>query len=139
MTTFSVTDNNGEPLANDENTPVEEIKEQLKEMRPLPLGMTAFEEFFQRIWSGALLKSEPGKEEFLKHSIRVLLADEVVYLPGSQTHQHDLYFINRARKLCANQIALASKEKARLELQKLITTERNGQTAEESEKKLTVV
>lgn len=97
---------NGYKIANDELTPIGEIVDQLQEMRPLPLGRQEFEDWFNRIWSGALVKGEPGKEEELMLSARNVLANEVHHLPAGQTHQTDIYFINRLRKVAANQVCL---------------------------------
>lgn len=111
-------------VSNDETTTVEEIKTQLQELRPLPLGMNEFNDFFERIWSGALITGEPGRENILRISVRSLLADEVISLPGGKTHETDLYFINRARKLCANQVCLMVKDQARKDLMVALEAEK---------------
>ncbi len=104
-------------VSNTDETPVEEIVEQLKERRPLPLGRKEFEEFCERIWAGAMIKGEPGNERLLELSVKSLLADEIVHLPGHQTHETDIHFINRARKLCANQVAITIKAEIHKEIQ----------------------
>ena len=92
--------------ANTDETPVEEIVDQLQEKRPFPMGMKAFYEWFERIWSGAMMEFEPGSEEMLRLSCQNVLANEIVHLPSGQTHESDIYFINRLRKVAANQICL---------------------------------
>lgn len=118
---------------NDDETTIEEIKAQLQEKRALPLGRTEFNEFCDRIWSGALLTSEPGQERLLRLSVSSLLADEIMHLPGGQTHESDLYFINRARKLAANQIAHTIKQEIHKEINSII------QDKKEKEDKLKLV
>ena len=85
---------------------ISEIKDKLTERNPLPLGMAEFEVFFERIWSGALIKGEPGQEKLLELSCKNALAKEIIHLPASQTHESDIYFINRLRKVATNQICL---------------------------------
>lgn len=108
-----------------EETPIDEIIEALQEKRPLPLGMKEFEDFFARIWSGALLTFEPGKEEIIKLSAKNVLANEMIHLPSSQTHESDIYFINRIRKVACNQICLDVVNKTKAELKKILEEDSN--------------
>lgn len=100
-------------MQNDENTSVEEILRQMKESRPLPLGMSEFEEWSDRIISGTLLKADPESQKFA-------LATMLMHLSPTTDHECDGYFIKSLRKSAINQIAdakmreLRDKAKARL-------------------------
>ena len=97
----------GEPKpANDENTPVEEIKRQMLESRPLPVGMQEFEEWSDRIISGTLLPAEPSSQKFA-------LATMLMHLGPTVDHECDGYFIKSLRKAAINQIAHAKMEEIR--------------------------
>jgi hypothetical protein len=100
-------------VVNDESTPVEEISAQLREKRPLPLGMKEADEWFDRIWSGALIPAEPGKEEELKLSCKHAAFEMILHLGVTETHKEDAHFIYQLRKVAANQIALAQKNAVR--------------------------
>lgn len=102
---------------------VDEIKDMLQEKRALPLGLKEFEEFFERLWSGALLTSEPGKEEWLKLSAKNVIANEILHLPSSQTHETDIYFINRLRKVATNQVCISIVDQTKAAIMKLKESE----------------
>ena len=106
-------------IANTEDTSIEEISAQLREPRPFPLGMTEFDEWFDRIWSGALIPSEPGSEELLKLSCKLAATDMILHVGGHETHKPDFYFINQLRKVAANQIALNARETLRVKIKEL--------------------
>lgn len=80
--------------------PVDEIVRQMKELRPLPTGMTEFEEWSDRIISGTLLPAEPESQKFA-------LASMLMHLSPTTDHETDGYFIKSLRKAAINQIAHA--------------------------------
>lgn len=116
-------------LKNTADTSVEEIVEQLQEKRPLPLGMTEFNEWFDRLWSGAMITGEPGKERELELSARNVLANEIIHLPSGQTHEADIYFINRLRKVAANQVALSVVDASKKELMEIMQAKKAAEEA----------
>lgn len=102
------------------------------ELRPLPLGRKEFEEWSDRIISGALI---PGATN---ESQKATLAGCVLHLGPTESHKEDAFFIHTLRKLAANQVAHAmfieyqTIEKTRLaELEK-----QQGQTASNETKVL---
>lgn len=106
-------------VKNDEDTSKEIISEQLSELRPLPMGMTEWEEWSDRIISGACI---PGVDV---PSQKYVLANEIMHMDPRKDHQTDVYFIKTLRKLAANQVAD--------EVRKKLYAERK--TREDAEKK----
>jgi hypothetical protein len=104
---------------NSKYTPTEVIKDQLNEKRALPLGVTEFHEWSNRIISGACI---PGATH---ESIKFALADQLLHLGPTVDFECDLYFIKCLRKFAINQVADAMRHeirdaaKARLEKTKL--------------------
>lgn len=91
----------GLKVRNSDDTPVKEILEQFAEPRPLPMGMTEFEEWSDRIISGALV---PSKDiDVLKGS----LAYMILHLGPTESHKPDAYFIHSLRKAAVNEVANA--------------------------------
>lgn len=86
---------------NTKATPKKVILDQLNEPRPLPMGRTEFEEFFERIKSGANI---PGLTD---DSYRFVLADRIMHLTATDSHMCDGYFIKALRKYAANQVCHA--------------------------------
>ncbi len=80
-------------------TPKEVIKEQLNELRPLPLGVKEFHVWSDRIISGACI---PGATA---ESIKFALADQLLHLGPTVDFESDLYFIKCLRKFAINQVA----------------------------------
>lgn len=80
--------------------PTEIIIDQMNEKRPLPTGMTEFDEWSDRIISGTLLPAEPDSQKFA-------LATMLMHLPPTSDHECDGYFIKSLRKAAVNQIAHA--------------------------------
>lgn len=76
------------------------ILDQMNEPRPLPLGMTEFEEWSDRIISGAMLPAETSSQKFA-------LAEMIMHLKATDDHCNDGFFVKSLRKVAANQIALA--------------------------------
>ena len=92
-------------------TPKSVILNQLNEKRPLPLGMSEFQSWSDRIIAGAMLKATPESQKFA-------LADMLLHLGPTVDHECDAYFIKSLRKYAINQVAVevrktlyASKEK----------------------------
>ncbi len=84
---------------NSKYTPKALIKDQLNEKRELPLGRQAFEEWSDRIISGACI---PGATP---RSIKFALADQLLHLGPTVDFEADLYFIKCLRKFAVNQVA----------------------------------
>lgn len=80
--------------------PVTKIVDEMNEKRPLPTGMTEFEEWSDRIISGTLLPAEPESQKFA-------LATMLMHLSPTTDHETDGYFIKSLRKAAINQIAHA--------------------------------
>jgi hypothetical protein len=83
---------------NSANMPVDNISNQLKEMRPLPLGRSEFEDWSDRIISGAML---PIKADDQKYA----LANMIMQLGPTEHMKYDLHFISMLRKAAVNQVA----------------------------------
>jgi hypothetical protein len=107
-------------LRNDENTPVDVIVAQMKEIRPLPLGMKEFDDWAERIISGALLPPGSADPDTQYDSQKFALASMLMHLSPTTDHECDGYFIKALRKSAINQIADAKmkelKEKAKQRL-----------------------
>jgi hypothetical protein len=86
------------------STPVSTIKAQMSEPRPLPLGKQEFEEWSDRIISGALI---PG---VTAESQKWALANGLLHLGPTESHKPDAFFIHTLRKNCINQVAFAMME-----------------------------
>jgi len=103
---------------NSKYTPTEVIKDQLNEKRELPLGVSEFHVWSDRIISGACI---PGATP---ESIKFALADQLLHLGPTVDFEADLYFIKCLRKFAINQVAdnmrreIRDTAKARLEAEK---------------------
>lgn len=86
---------------NADDVPVTDISAQMREMRPLPMGRAEFDEWSERIISGALV---PGADA---QSQRFVLADMLTHLGPTESHKQDAYFIHCLRKFAINQVAVA--------------------------------
>lgn len=86
------------------STPPDVIINQMNEIRALPMGMQAFDDWSDRIISGALLPGDPVQ---LKKSQRFALAEMIMHLKPIEDHVPDAYFIHALRKGAANEIAWA--------------------------------
>lgn len=110
---------------NSKFTSTKTIVQQLNEPRALPTGRTEFEEWSDRIISGALLKADIQSQKFA-------LANLLLHLGPTESHKPDAFFIHSLRKFAVNQVAdtmrceIRDTAKARLE-------------KEEAEKKLHLV
>jgi hypothetical protein len=92
---------------NTQYTPKVVIQDQLGEKRALPLGRTEFEEWSDRIISGACI---PGATP---RSIKFALADQLLHLGPTVDFEADLYFIKCLRKFAVNQVADAMRMEIR--------------------------
>lgn len=87
--------------------PIEMIVEQMAEPRPLPLGRQDFNDWSDRIISGALI---PGVDV---ESQRFALANSLLHLGPTESHKPDAHFIHILRKLAINQVAHAMAQENR--------------------------
>lgn len=91
---------------NSQATPPDVITAQLNEKRPLPIGMTEFETWSDRIISGTML---PDNMQ-MKDSQKFALADMLLHLGPTVDSECDAYFIKSLRKYAVNQIADAKRK-----------------------------
>ena len=110
-------------LANTEETPVDVSSEQMKEPRPLPMGVAAFHEWSDRIISGALLPMDKdADEQTFIDSQKFACADLLMHIGPTESHKSDAHFIHSLRVSAIKQVAHAmrieirDKAKARLAL-----------------------
>lgn len=85
-------------LKNTDKTSKEEIVAQMTEPRPLPMGREEFEQWSERIISGALV---PADNKSLKYA----LANLLMHLGPTESHKPDAFFIHSLRKFAVNQVA----------------------------------
>lgn len=86
-------------------TPKAVIIDQMNEPRPLPMGRADFEDWSDRLISGALL---PGGKEDPKVFIegqKYALANMLLHLGPTESHKPDAFFIHSLRKVVTNQVA----------------------------------
>ncbi len=109
-------------IKNAEDLPVCEITAQMGEPRPLPMGRQDFEEWSDRIISGALIPGSPDESpEALIEGQKFALASMILHLGPTESHKADAFFIHSLRKVVINQVAhgmaeeLKAKSKARME------------------------
>jgi len=106
-------------------TPKEVIVDQMNEPRPLPMGITEFHEWSNRIISGALVPNEDGyyvgqdltrltkislpekieKLKIFQESQKFALANMLLHLGPTESHKPDAFFIHSLRKFAVNQVA----------------------------------
>ncbi len=89
-------------------TPEGVIKDQLNELRPLPMGVTEFHEWSDRVIAGAMVPAD-------KPSLKFALAEMIMHLKPTQDFCDDAYFIHCLRKGAVNQVAFAMMEQIRNE------------------------
>jgi hypothetical protein len=82
------------------------VLEQMNELRPLPLGMTEFDEWSDRIISGAMLTADIQSQKFA-------LAEMITHIKPTEDHCTDAYFIKALRKVASNQVALEAMKRHR--------------------------
>lgn len=88
----------GLKIKNTEETSTEVIADQLKEYRPLPMGRQEFEEWSDRIISGAIVGAEVKSQKYA-------LANLLLHLGPTEDHKPDIFFIKSLRKGAVNQVA----------------------------------
>lgn len=86
-------------LKNTEVTSVDEINSQMRERRPLPMGRQEFEEWSDRIVSGALV---PGA---IIEDQKAALAAMIMSLGPTESHKEDAFFIHCLRMAAVKQVA----------------------------------
>lgn len=80
------------------SAPKELIADQLTEPRALPMGRQEFEEWADRIISGALVTAEVSSQKYV-------LANMLLHLGPTESHKPDAFFIHSLRKFAVNQVA----------------------------------
>lgn len=105
-------------------TSKEKILDQMSERRPLPLGMTEFDEWSDRIISGTLLPADP-------ESMKFALATMLLHLGPQEDHREDAFFIHSLRKSAVNQIAHAKMEEIRAKAKARLAAEEEAKKAEQ--------
>lgn len=101
------------------NAPVDLIQEQLTEKRPLPVGVTEFHEWSDRIISGAMLTATPESQKFALANVLLNLGPTIAY-------ETDLYFIHVLRKHAINQVADAMRTQIREAVKSRMDAEASG-------------
>lgn len=101
---------------NNEQTPIGVILNQMTESRPLPLGMKEFDEWADRIISGACI---PGATP---QSQKFALAD-MVNRCTENDFEEDAFFIKKLRKSAINQVCIAKMEEIRNEVKARLAEE----------------
>ena len=77
---------------------VDTLVSEMKELRPLPLGVAEFHEWSDRIIEKAMLPATP-------ESLKFALAEMIMHIKPTEDHCDDGYFIKCLRKGAANQVA----------------------------------
>lgn len=108
--------------SNSSATPPDVIKQQMNEPRPLPMGKAEFNEWSDRIISGALVPAD-------RTSLKFALAEMIMHLKPTQSHCEDAYFIHCLRKGAANQVAYAVMEELRNERKAALAKQESAQAA----------
>lgn len=91
------------------STPPELIVSQLNEPRPLPMGVSDFHEWSDRIIAGAVIPGGEDDPEAFIEGQKYALADMIMHLGPTESHKPDAFFIHQLRKVCVNQVANAMK------------------------------
>lgn len=88
-----------------QSTPKEVIADQMLEPRALPMGRKEFENWSNRIISGAVI---PGGKEDIAAFIatqKSALANMIMHLGPTESHKPDAFFIHSLRKAAVNEVA----------------------------------
>lgn len=93
--------------SNTQYTPVEAIRDQLNERRPLPIGSSEWVAFVDRISSGHCI---PG---LTRESTEFAIADQILHLGPLEDFKEDAFFIHALRKCAVNQTAVSMREESR--------------------------
>lgn len=92
-------------IVNEDSTSKEVIVDQMLEARPLPTGRADFDEWSDRIISGALLPGGKEDAEIFLDSQKFALANMLLHLGPTESHKPDAFFIHSLRKFAVNQVA----------------------------------
>lgn len=90
-------------VKNTADTPVDTILTQMGEPRPLPLNRPEWEDWSERIISGAMLVADADSQ-------RYSLANMLLHLGPTESHKPDAFFIHSLRKFAVNQVAVAVRD-----------------------------
>lgn len=101
---------------------VEAIKADLSERRPLPLGMTEFDGWSDRIIAAAAVS--PNAESY--ESQKFALATMLLHLGPQEDFKDDAYFVHSLRKAAVNQIAHAKMQEIRDAAKARLTAQESG-------------
>lgn len=104
---------------NSKHLPKAVIVNQMLEPRPLPVGRTEFEEWSDRIISGALLPADAASQKFA-------LADALLHLGPTESHKPDAHFIHTLRKFAVNQVAVEMRKELHDERKAALAKEEAG-------------
>lgn len=96
------------------------------EPRPLPMGMAEFEEWADRIISGALITADADSQKFA-------LANMLMQLGPTEHHKPDIHFISSLRKIAVNQIADAVRKDIHAKIKEKTAAEEAEKKAAEDE------
>lgn len=110
-------------------TSKETILKQFQERRPLPMGVTAFHEWSDRLISGACI---PGA---LIESQKFALADMLLHLGPTESAKEDAHFIHSLRKYAVNQVADDMRKRIRDEAKDRLAKEQEQQKKLDIEKR----
>lgn len=98
---------------NSASTPVSVIRDQMLEMRPLPMGRTEFEAWSDRIISGAMITASVTSQKWT-------LANMLLHIGPTECHKPDAHYIHALRvcaiKEAAHLLAKEYRDKGKAEL-----------------------
>lgn len=115
------------------STPKEVIIDQMNEPRPLPMGRKEFDEWCDRIISGALIPGGEDDKESFKDSLKFVLCEKIMHLSPVESHKPDGYFIHCLRKIACNEVAIAAMKEIK-EKQKAKQAAKEAEVPIETEK-----
>lgn len=87
------------------STPKEVIIDQMNEPRALPMGLSEFHQWSDRIISGAVVPGGKEDPEVFLQSQKFALANMLMHLGPTESHKPDAFFIHSLRKFAVNQVA----------------------------------
>lgn len=100
---------------------VQQLVDQMKEKRPLPMTMDAMDAWADNLINGACIPKDPSMDEELhRDSLKFALYTMIINIGPTEDHECDGFFIKKLRKGAINQLAegrmreLRDRAKARL-------------------------
>jgi hypothetical protein len=87
-------------IKSNENLNVGDMKEDMLERKPLPIGRTQFEEWSDRIIAGAMV-------EATKESLKWTLASMLTHIGPTESFREDAYYILALRTYAVKETAVA--------------------------------